>query len=81
VADESRPAWHWDEQAALRAELADQAEAAATVAAALRAEVERLEREKSELADNVNFWRKQAEDAADRERLLRLALARQMRKG
>jgi len=79
VGDESRPTWHWDEQAALRAELADQAESAATVAAALRAEVERLEAEKNELADNVNFWRKQAEDAAERERLLRLALARQLR--
>ena len=79
MGDESRPTWHWDEQAALRAELADQAESAATVAAALRAEVERLEAEKNELADNVNFWRKQAEDAAERERLLRLALARQLR--
>lgn len=78
MADE-RPTWHWDEQAALRAELADQTEAAAFVAAALRAEVERLEREKSELVDNVNFWRKQAEDATERERLLRLALARQLR--
>lgn len=81
MGDESRPTWHWDEQAALRAELADQAEAAATVAAALRAEVERLEREKSELLDSLNFWRQQAEEAAARERLLRLALARQMRKG
>jgi len=79
VGDEREPAWHWDEQAALRAELAAQAEAAAAIAAALLAEVERLEAEKTELVDNVNFWRKQAEDAAERERLLRLALARQLR--
>lgn len=81
MGDESRPTWHWDEQAALRAELADQAEAAATVAAALRAEVDRLEKEKTELVENVAFWRRRADDATERERLLRLALARAMRRG
>lgn len=81
MADESRPTWHWDEQAALRAELAEQTEAAAAITAALRAEVARLEGEKTELVSNVEFWRKQAEDAAERERLLRLALARQLRTG
>jgi hypothetical protein len=80
VGDESRPTWHWDEQAALRAELADQTETAATVAAALRAEVARLEAEKAELLSNVEFWQRQAAAAEEREQLLKLALARALRR-
>lgn len=37
-----RPAWHWDEQQALREELAAQAETATLIEAALRAEIAEL---------------------------------------
>lgn len=79
--DAREPAWHWDEQAALRAELAEQAETAATITAALKAEVARLEGEKAELLTNIDFWRRQAELAQEREKLVRLALARALRRG
>lgn len=75
MGDASQPTWHWDEQAALRAELADQAEVAAELAAALRAEVARLEAEAGQLRDNVEFWRGRADAFAERARQLRRALA------
>lgn len=65
MGDERQPTWHWDEQAALRAELAEQTEAAA-------AEIARLRAETSALAKTVAFWRGQAQR-------LRLALARARR--
>lgn len=74
-----QPAWHWDEQAALRAELAEQAESAAVVTAALRAEVARLEREKAELEQSRAFWQDKAERAEERARLVTLALSRVLR--
>lgn len=49
-----RPGWHWDEQRALREELADQAAAAADERVA-------LERER-------DYWRARAELAEERER-------------
>lgn len=45
------PGWHWDEQAALRAELAEQCETAAVIEAALHAEIARLEGENAELRE------------------------------
>jgi hypothetical protein len=75
-----RPAWHWDEQAALRAELADQAEATAVVTAALRAELARLEREKAELEESRAFWQGRAEAAEERARLVTVALSRLLRR-
>ena len=45
---------------AMRAELAEQAERAATIAEALKAEVARLEADKATLAENLAFWRRQA---------------------
>lgn len=44
----------------MRTELAEQAERAAAVAEALRAEVTRLEADNEALADNLAFWRRQA---------------------
>lgn len=67
MSDEAR--WHWDEQAALRAELADQTETTAAIVAAQRAEITRLE------AD-LEFWRQQAAGARRREEMLRLQLSR-----
>jgi Tfp pilus assembly protein PilO len=42
VSPTERPAWHWDEQQALREELAAQSETAAVIEAALRAEIAEL---------------------------------------
>lgn len=61
--------WHWDEQAALRAELAAQTETAGHLIAAQRAQIKRLE------AD-LEFWREQAAGSRRREEMLRLQLSR-----
>ncbi len=73
MGDASRPNWHWDEQAALRAELAEQAEAAAADVAALQAEVARLE-------EAIAFWQTYARAAGQRERKLRASLVRAIRR-
>ena len=78
-AQPTEPTWHWDEMAAMRAELADAVEIAATVEAALRAEVQRLEREKRELAASVSFWQEQAARAEERTTVATQALARALR--
>lgn len=74
-----RRAWHWEEVRALRDELAALEETHATVTAALRAEVERLEREKAEAVGQVAFWQGQTERAEQRELIATKALARLLR--
>jgi voltage-gated sodium channel len=68
-----------EELRALREELAEQQELAATVTAALRAEVERLERDKQEAIGQVAFWQRQTESAEQRELIATRALARLLR--
>lgn len=79
MSEPDRPPWHWDEVRALREELAEQQELAATVTAALRAEVERLERDKTEAVAQVAFWQRQTESAEQRELIATRALARLLR--
>lgn len=60
MGDDRRPRWHWDEMAAMRAELADAVEAAARVEATLRAQIEQLERDKAELLAALRLWQQRA---------------------
>jgi len=79
VSEPDRPAWHWDEVRALRDELAAQTETAAAIAAALRAEVARLEREKEGLLAELASAQARAQVQGERAQLATEALARLMR--
>lgn len=60
MSEPDRPAWHWDEQAALRDELAEQAEAAARDRAQLEAELAawkaRAERAEQRVRELLRGW-------------------------